>query len=109
MDTRAHETGALPQSDVSAGVGLAGLLGLFAWILFCRTYPLTAEWLDLPGPREVLSGPHAALAAMALAMTRSLSQRISIEHWAKCPLQKKMQSAIAHRRSLCSPRKSGPF
>ena len=61
---RAHETDTLPQSDVSAGVGLAGLLGLFVWILFCRTYPLTAEWLNLPGPRQVLSGPHAALAAM---------------------------------------------
>ena len=64
MNTRAQETGNLPRSDVSAGVGLAGLLGLFVWILFCRTYPLTAEWLDLPGQREVLSGPHAALAAM---------------------------------------------
>lgn len=64
MDRCAHDAGELPQSDVSAGVGLAGLLGLFAWILFCRTYPLTAEWLDLSGPREVLSGPYAALAAM---------------------------------------------
>ncbi|MEM7689739.1 MAG: isoprenylcysteine carboxylmethyltransferase family protein [Pseudomonadota bacterium] len=54
----------LPESDVSSGVGLIGLLGLAAWILFCRTYPLTAEWLNLPGPREVLSGPHAALMAM---------------------------------------------
>jgi len=54
----------LPESDVSAGVGLAGLLGLCVWVLFCRTYPLTAELLNLPGPREVLSGPFAALAAM---------------------------------------------
>ncbi|MEO1730205.1 MAG: isoprenylcysteine carboxylmethyltransferase family protein [Pseudomonadota bacterium] len=55
---------ALPESDVSASVGIAGLLGLTIWILFCRTYPLTAEALSLPGPREVLSGPHAALTAM---------------------------------------------
>ncbi|MEM9312429.1 MAG: isoprenylcysteine carboxylmethyltransferase family protein [Pseudomonadota bacterium] len=53
-----------PTSDVSSGVGLAGLLGLCVWILFCRTYPLTAEALGLPGPRAVLSGPHAALMAM---------------------------------------------
>ena len=56
-----------PASDVSASVGLAGLLGLAVWVLFCRTYPLTAETLNLPGPREVLSGPHAAL--MALVFT----------------------------------------
>ncbi|WFL77556.1 isoprenylcysteine carboxylmethyltransferase family protein [Altererythrobacter arenosus] len=61
---RAQKAGGLPPSDVSAGVGLAGLLGLFAWILFCRTFPLTADWLGLDGSRGVLSGPHAALAAM---------------------------------------------
>lgn len=54
----------LPESDVSAGVGLAGLLGLAAWVLFCRTYPLTAELFGIPGPREPLSGPSAALCAM---------------------------------------------
>ncbi len=54
----------LPCSDVSAGVGLAGLLGLLVWLLFCRTYPLIAEFLVLPGPRGVLSGPYAALATM---------------------------------------------
>ncbi|WP_324262960.1 DUF1295 domain-containing protein [Altererythrobacter sp. H2] len=54
----------LPRSDVSAGVGLAGLLGLFVWILFCRNYPAFADWLALPGPRERLTGPHAALTAM---------------------------------------------
>ncbi len=57
-----------PTSDVSAGVGLAGLLGLFAWILFCRAYPTIADALGLTGPlsaeRGVLSGPYAALAAM---------------------------------------------
>ncbi len=57
-----------PPSDVSAGVGLAGLLGLFAWILFCRNYPVFAQWAGLGGAfspdRGVLSGPYAALAAM---------------------------------------------
>jgi len=59
-----HDVGNLPKSDVSAGVGLAGLLGLFAWILFCRTYPLIADLLALPGRHEVLSGPNASLFAM---------------------------------------------
>lgn len=60
---------ALPPSDVSAGVGLVGLAGLFAWIAFCRSYPAFAEALGLTGAlspaRGVLSGPYAALAAMA--------------------------------------------
>ena len=57
-----------PKSDVSAGVGLAGLLGLFVWILFCRNFPVFAEWAGLTGElsptRGVLSGPYAALASM---------------------------------------------
>ncbi|AOL24052.1 Isoprenylcysteine carboxyl methyltransferase (ICMT) family protein [Erythrobacter litoralis] len=60
--------GRRPESDVSAGVGLAGLLGLLVWILVCRTYPLIADTLGLSGAlsgaRGVLSGPYAALAAM---------------------------------------------
>ncbi|WP_299191895.1 DUF1295 domain-containing protein [uncultured Erythrobacter sp.] len=55
---------ALPKSDVSSGVGLAGLLGLFAWIMFCRAFPEIALWLGLEGNFTVLSGPHAALTAM---------------------------------------------
>ena len=54
----------LPKSDVSSGVGLAGLLGLFVWILFCRTFPVTAQTLGLEGEYGVLSGPYAALTAM---------------------------------------------
>ena len=58
----------LPESDVSAGVGLVGLLGLFAWIAFCRNYPEFALWAGLTGElsptRGVLSGPYAAVAAM---------------------------------------------
>ncbi len=59
---------ALPSSDVSTGVGLCGLIGLFAWIGFCRAFPVIADALglegDLSGARGVLSGPYAALAAM---------------------------------------------
>ncbi|WP_284124864.1 methyltransferase family protein [Parerythrobacter aestuarii] len=54
----------LPESDVSSGVGLAGLLGLAAWILFCRNYAPIADTLGLPGPHAPMSGPFASLAAM---------------------------------------------
>ncbi|MEP3050010.1 MAG: DUF1295 domain-containing protein [Erythrobacter sp.] len=64
MSANVQKAGGLPPSDVSSGVGLAGLLGLFAWILFCRTYPLISEFFQFAGPREVLSGPYAALSAM---------------------------------------------
>jgi len=62
------ERHARPPSDVSAGVGLAGLAGLAVWIVFCRSYPWVADALGLSGglsgQRGVLSGPYAALAAM---------------------------------------------
>lgn len=54
----------MPKSDVSSGVGLAGLLGLVAWILFCRTFPQIAQWIGLDGEFGVLSGPNAALAGL---------------------------------------------
>jgi len=54
----------LPESDVSAGVGLAGALGLLVWIVFCRNFGEFSELLSLPGPRARLDGPHAALAAL---------------------------------------------
>ena len=64
MTKQSQVQGGPPPSDVSAGVGLAGLLGLFAWILFCRTFPMISQWLGFDGPHQVLSGPHAALTAM---------------------------------------------
>ncbi len=54
----------LPKSDVSAAVGFVGLFGLFAWIMFCRNYGAFAEAFNLSGPREPMSGPYAALAAL---------------------------------------------
>jgi protein-S-isoprenylcysteine O-methyltransferase Ste14 len=56
-----------PPSDVSAWVGLAGLAGLFAWIALCRNWPQVADWLSLPGPRERMGGPYAALMAMVFS------------------------------------------
>ena len=55
---------ARPASDVSAGVGLAGLAGLFAWLLICRNWPAIADVFMLPGPRAPMSGPYAAAAAV---------------------------------------------
>lgn len=55
---------ARPRSDVSSGVGLAGLLGLLAWIVAAREYPAIADALGLPGERGVLSGPRAALVGL---------------------------------------------
>lgn len=62
----AHPTAAKgpPASDVSAGVGFAGLLGLLAWIVLCRNWPQFADAFGIPGPRAPLSGPYAALAAL---------------------------------------------
>ena len=55
----------LPKSDVSAGVGLAGLLGLAVWILFCRNFPVFAELVGMGKGWGVLSGPYSAVTAMA--------------------------------------------
>ena len=60
-----HTPAACPPSDVSARVGLAGLAGLLAWFLVCRHWPAVADAFSIPGPRAPLSGPYAALAAMA--------------------------------------------
>ena len=38
MDTRDSIPMTRPKSDVSAAVGLVGLAGLFAWVLFARAY-----------------------------------------------------------------------
>lgn len=53
-----------PVSDVSSAVGLAGLFGLFLWLAICRNWAFIGEVLALPGPREPLSGPYAALMTM---------------------------------------------
>jgi hypothetical protein len=37
------------------------LLGLIAWVVFCRNFAEFSSILDLPGPRARLDGPYAAL------------------------------------------------
>ncbi|MGF7155800.1 methyltransferase family protein [Novosphingobium gossypii] len=53
-----------PDSDVSAGVGLSGLVALIAWLLICRNWAGVAEALSLPGPREPMSGAYASVATL---------------------------------------------
>lgn len=53
-----------PVSDVSVGVGLSGLVGLFAWIMFCRNFAPIAAMVGVEGVPGPLSGPFAALAAL---------------------------------------------
>ncbi|AKH42295.1 protein-S-isoprenylcysteine O-methyltransferase Ste14 [Altererythrobacter atlanticus] len=55
-----------PESDVSWHVGFVGLLVLLAWIAFCRFWPGIVDLFGLNAPREVMSGPHAALLSMVL-------------------------------------------
>lgn len=71
--------GARPVSDVSSGVGLAGLIGLFAWIAICRNWAGIAETLTIPGPRAPLSGPYAALATLLFTATPMILWSIFID------------------------------
>ena len=56
-----------PEGDVSPWVGLVGVVTLLGWIAVARLWPEIVVTFGLPGPREVLSGPHSALLAMILA------------------------------------------
>jgi protein-S-isoprenylcysteine O-methyltransferase Ste14 len=53
-----------PASDVSAAVGIAGLAGLFVWVMICRHWPWLVDMFGLPGPHARLDGPNAALAGL---------------------------------------------
>lgn len=66
MSAQHTRAGALPASDVSPWVGVAGLAALFAWIALARAWPDIVAAFDLPGPQARLSGPYSALAAMVL-------------------------------------------
>lgn len=67
MNARVSVAGTRPPSDVSAAVGLTGLVGLCLWIGICHYWPQIGGAFDLPGPRERLTGPNAAL--MGLVFT----------------------------------------
>lgn len=67
MSARSPSAEPRPPSDVSAGVGLAGLAGLLAWMMVCRMWPAIGPALGISGPRMVLDGPYAALVAVVAA------------------------------------------
>lgn len=55
-----------PESDVSVGVGVAGLVALIAWVMVCRHWATIGEALGFPGPHEAMSGPYAAVATLVV-------------------------------------------
>ena len=83
MDASAHPpaepTLTRPESDVSAGVGLAGLAGLFFWIVVCRNWAAIAEAFDMGGPREPLAGPYAALAALLFSALPMVAWSLAVD------------------------------
>ena len=79
MSAQPSRAGRLPASDMSPAVGVIGLLALLAWILVCRNWPAIADALALPGPRERLAGPYAALVAMAFAASLMAAWSVLVE------------------------------
>ena len=69
----------LPRSDVSPWVGLAGVVGLFAWIVVCRHWPWVAQTFGVPGPRARLDGPYAAIAAMLFSTTPMVAVSLLVD------------------------------
>ena len=67
MSAQSPTPKAMPVSDVSAAVGLSGLLGLIGWIVICRQWADISLFFDLPGPHAPLSGRYAALAAVVFS------------------------------------------
>lgn len=55
-----------PASDVSPAVGLVGLAALLWWVLVCHFWPELVDMFGLPGPRERLSGPNAAMLGLVI-------------------------------------------
>jgi protein-S-isoprenylcysteine O-methyltransferase Ste14 len=79
MSASSHTVPPPPASDVPARVGLVGLVTLLAWIALCRAWPVLVARYGLPGPQEVMSGPYAALVAMALSGTAMAAWSVLVE------------------------------
>ena len=79
MSAQPSRAGRPPASDVSPAVGLVGLAALFAWIVLCRNWRSVTDALALPGPRERLAGPYAALTAMVLAGSAMAAWSLLVE------------------------------
>jgi protein-S-isoprenylcysteine O-methyltransferase Ste14 len=68
-----------PASDVSSAVGLLGLAGLSVWVLICHFWPEIGAAFDLPGPRERLTGPDAALVGLIAAAVPMVAWSVLVE------------------------------
>lgn len=68
-----------PPSDVSAGIGLAGVIGLALWVLTCRFWPQIVTALGLSAPAEVMDGPSAALAALLFSGSAMVGYALLVE------------------------------
>ncbi len=79
MSTGPNPTVSLPKSDVSAGVGLSGLAGLALWLCLAHFWPQIGAALALPGPREQLTGPNAALMGLVFAAAPMVAWSVLID------------------------------
>jgi len=79
MSSAAPVADTRPESDVSSGVGLAGLLGLFVWLAICRNWAHVADFLAIPGPRAPLAGPNAALAMLLFTGTPMVAWSLLVD------------------------------
>ncbi|MBX7513136.1 DUF1295 domain-containing protein [Qipengyuania sp. GH38] len=68
-----------PASDVSPAVGLVGLAALLVWVWIARDWAGIAEFWDLPGPREPLVGPHAAIAGLVFITVPMVAWSIFVD------------------------------
>ena len=64
MDRKLPVPDRRPPSDVSPAVGLVGLAALILWVWIARDWAGIAEFWNLPGPREPMVGPNAAIAGL---------------------------------------------
>lgn len=67
MSARPSPPPSAPRSDVSAGVGLAGLAGLAFWVLVCRYWPQIVDATGIAAPRQVMDGSGAAMLALVFS------------------------------------------
>jgi protein-S-isoprenylcysteine O-methyltransferase Ste14 len=68
-----------PASDVSAAVGFVGVAGLFVWIMICRNWAGIAEAFGIPGPREPMTGPYAALTTLLFTTTPMIAWSLIVD------------------------------
>ncbi|SFP36020.1 methyltransferase family protein [Qipengyuania nanhaisediminis] len=79
MATNAPVPDTRPASDVSPAVGLVGLAALLLWVWIARDWAGIAEFWDLPGPREPMVGPNAAIAGLVFITVPMVAWSIFVD------------------------------